>query len=763
MRFRPCSGKIGVMITKITDISGMHGLDSFMWSGQELRKFSLLYGWNGSGKSTLANILYFLEHRAINLSDYEGLTFKIHTNSATIKATDLVGSEYLIRVFNRDFIDKNLFIEQAGATPIIMLDEQKVGLLEKITELEQKQQEETTALAELNAAHRKIPDADDILTKAAGEWRKRANDLGVTGYTYYGSTFQRGDVRKLMSSNELSSEKLDTHIVPPKDEVMHTDAVKTKWQALSVPVQPETNFGDLFQIANALLKKTVKLQKTDIDALTKEVKDWVELGIGLHDGKDKCFFCDNNIRTDRLATLRKAFTDELKTAEQELDDLLGTIGDAISSLSYELPDSSLVHVELQEEYITGKAAIDNAVAPILKSLGELKNDVTVKRDFISDDSKTFPGHENPTDNVNSHDAAITSLITLLEKHNEKVGSQATENEKHLKQLLLHTLSSYLKNNDYFDVCEKRAKSDKAMQEKRTELEDTKSQIASLKADINNHKIAVDKINGLLSNFFDKNKISFVPFEEDGVTKYRIMRRGKPATSLSEGERSVIALAYFLVSINENGARIQDMTVVIDDPVDSQDSNFLFRAYGVMRRCLDKAQQTIILTHNHEFFNLIRDWFCINQDGTQYSLLLTERNIANAQENMEVTNLPKLLSEYKTEYTYLFVRLYNFVHGEELDSPLAANVTRKVLEYFSSFKWSCRNSMEFADRIQGRFVNSSEQSERAIGDAVNKFVNEYSHALDPFRSIDITAQEAKGVAENALKFIRVADEEHYDAL
>lgn len=106
-----------------------------------------------------------------------------------------------------------------------------------------------------------------------------------------------------------------------------------------------------------------------------------------------------------------------------------------------------------------------------------------------------------------------------------------------------------------------------------------------------------------------------------------------------------------------------------------------------------------------------------------------------------------------------------MYGEnKIDAPLVANISRKVLEYFSSFKWCCRNSDEFADRIQGRFLKQdSTTEERAVGDAMNKFVNEYSHAKDPFRAIGIAEQEAEAIARNTLQFIEMADADHFKAL
>jgi wobble nucleotide-excising tRNase len=49
------------VIRKFKTISGIDGLEEFVWTGSDLRQHSLIYGWNGTGKTTMSNILYCLE------------------------------------------------------------------------------------------------------------------------------------------------------------------------------------------------------------------------------------------------------------------------------------------------------------------------------------------------------------------------------------------------------------------------------------------------------------------------------------------------------------------------------------------------------------------------------------------------------------------------------------------------------------------------------------------------------------------------------
>ena len=92
------------------------------------------------------------------------------------------------------------------------------------------------------------------------------------------------------------------------------------------------------------------------------------------------------------------------------------------------------------------------------------------------------------------------------------------------------------------------------------------------------------------------------------TGYVLTRRGEPAQSLSEGERTALALLYFLKSLRDRRFNMSQGVVVLDDPVSSLDSNSLYLAVGFIRERTQDAAQLFLLTHNFTFFREIRYWF-----------------------------------------------------------------------------------------------------------------------------------------------------------
>ncbi len=91
------------------------------------------------------------------------------------------------------------------------------------------------------------------------------------------------------------------------------------------------------------------------------------------------------------------------------------------------------------------------------------------------------------------------------------------------------------------------------------------------------------------------------------------RPGKPSFSntLSAGDRSTIALAFFLESLDQHYS-IGDTIVVIDDPISSLDEHRSWATEREVRRLVDSAGQVIVLSHNKQF--LCRMWEAVDRES-----------------------------------------------------------------------------------------------------------------------------------------------------
>lgn len=178
-------------MTKINQITRLRGCGifrDFSWTPDlpEFGKYNLIYGWNGTGKATLSGLFQDLQ-----LSR----TPKIGDAVLCINGTDLPGqefsqSEYPIRVFNRDFIEKNVFY--AGAIdmpPIFVLGVESVANQRRVEglkrSLEKTKDKLQSARSEKRRTHKEL---EQFCIEIARSIKNKLRTSGNSRYNNYGST-----------------------------------------------------------------------------------------------------------------------------------------------------------------------------------------------------------------------------------------------------------------------------------------------------------------------------------------------------------------------------------------------------------------------------------------------------------------------------------------------------------------------------------------------------------------------------------------------
>ena len=232
--------------------------------------------------------------------------------------------------------------------------------------------------------------------------------------------------------------------------------------------------------------------------------------------------------------------------------------------------------------------------------------------------------------------------------------------------------------------------------------------------------------------------------------------------MSTGERTAISLAYFLASLQQRGAKLAETIVVVDDPISSFDSNHLFNAYALLRRELAGAKQVFIATHSFEFLDLLKQWKRDevkkkeerSADDVQYYLLQDTGGDAPG-----LTELPRLLRDFGSEYTYLFSLLYDY-HINPADNQerlyTLGNVARKFLETFAALKLPSKGG--FSTKLR-----------RLAGDdpsllAIERFIHNYSHARAGRTGVRYPDMgELSDILGKILDLVKTIDEVHYNAL
>lgn len=758
-----------MLVKRIKDIKNIEAFDTFNWVDADLAKYNLIYGWNGSGKTTLSRIFSFLERRSIHLPELIDVEFTIQTHQAgLIKHCDIASHRMSVRVFNEDFIKENLLFEQSQAKKIIILGRENVAIQKEITDLSQQYEARHQIVQQLEDKIDKLPKLKEVLTDAGRDVPTQFAGTPLAFDKYFGRSYDRTKVEKKLESGTLTEANCASFIINDPLE-LEKKKVTIKGEKTKVTFNPGLvpDFSSVFENANGILSTPVKVQMIEEMKSDKPLCDWIEAGYILHRDRSlsNCQFCRGSLPEDLLIKLSAFFTDELLKMKNQIETMIESLKKNESIQTTDQFDFKCLFSSLEDEYKTLNEELNSQINVIKERISLLVNYLKDKKANLYDETKVYPFVSYPSEAIELANTNLKQIESLIEKHNKKVEAYSEEIQQAAESIEHHIIASILSNKDFFS---KKKEEDRLLSEVKTAKEDRARLVAEIqlrKGSLHNVSDAIDKINSILQEFFGANAITLEVVESpDGKVAYVLKRKGKEAKYLSEGEESVLALVYFLVKLEEDGCDKKNCLVVIDDPVDSQDNIFLFRTAGLLKRQIQDVGQCVIFTHSFDFFNLIRDWLLSKKMENDSALFSITHDREAVPSLVSIQNLPELIRDYKSEYQYLFQNLYQFSNGtKSLDAPLVPNIARKILEYFACFKWSCRNSEEFTSIILNRFVADQNLLKKGTGDFIVKFLHEYSHGQDFTRPISASTFEAKPIAQNVLKFIQLADSEHYSEL
>jgi len=754
------------MILKIKDIKNIDAFDLFQWSALDFQKYNLIYGWNGSGKTTLSRILSFLEKKIIDLPEYNSLDFTIHSDAGLIKTQDLKTHGLNVRVFNEEFVKENLQFSDSKAKRIIIIGKENLELQKEIDEIEDKRKRSQEELNKQTAKLPRSPTYEKILTTAAGEVPKQFGNTPLANDAYYGRSYRKNKVDDLLAQGTIGENNLETLIITDENILAENkEIIKNEKAAIPNVISKIEGLKSLYKDTNALLGLDLEIE--DIEELSEDkgLRDWVEAGYRIHKERSLsvCQFCNNPIPKGMLEKLGRYFTKELLEFRKKIDDNIECLNKYENENRSIDIDSRSFFPDISKGFLKSRSALHQCAESIKKSISEIIAALKKKKDSIQINDSSSIIINYPDEDVNIFNECADEINKLIANHNKRVDKNIDEIMIAAKKIELHTIAVNLKQGDYFTKKKEYLELEANIKQLRDNCDKLSLDANNKRSAMRNTALAVDKINTIAKEYFGEGQIYLEVAEStDSANGYVLKRRRKKAKHLSEGEKSILALIYFFVKLEEEGCDKTACTIVIDDPIDSQDAMHLFQTFGLFKDKLKNAKQLIVFTHNYEFFNLVRDW--MNRPNEKSSLYLMSIHRDQNIYKLTVEDLPLLLKEYKSEYQYLFSRLYLYKNDHQIiDEPLVANIARKTLEYFAGFKWACRTTEDFTNIVWSHFIKDDNPFERSVGEFIIKFVHEYSHGQDFSRPITAAMFEAKKIADQTMEFIKIADKEHYNKL
>ena len=782
------------MISKISYIKDFAVFQDFSWDSSicnadgeilEFKKNNIIFGHNYSGKTTLSRIFRALERKELP-DKYDNPQFSIKINGIDITETELETCTETIRVFNEDFVRENLaFItnpDDASIVPFAVVGEGNVEITTKIndindelgdegredghvkTKLYKEQEEKDKAYQEAKKAYDEAKYSLDskLRQKATGNREHSIKYTSIYGMPNYTFATLEGDISEILSTSYKPLTKEE------KQQKIETVHEQTK-NNIPEPIQLKIPFEETNRVIKELLsRKAGKSEK--IEELVKDaaLQKWVEQGKMLHQGKRTvCAFCGQEIHKNRWEQLEKHFDREFAEVNKSLDAQYNKLQELINQVNtcYAL-NKAEYYSNLSSDIDSFTAKWESLKTNIISYLKTLQEQIEDKRGKLFD-SIDFKETKDFTEELDDIYATLTSII---QKNNEYTASITSKRKEAQTALRYDAVYEFAKTINYQQEIKKIESLKKTATKKEKELEDInktintkKEEIESLRQQINDEEKGAKKVNEYLTGFFGHQYLSLEAFKEGEDKPYRftIVRDGKPAYHLSEGECSLVAFCYFMARLEDNLTKGTQPIIWIDDPISSLDANHIFFIYSLINEKIasqdDSYQQLFISTHNLNFLKYLKR---LPGDKKKCQHLLVQRK----NQYSDIVLMPTYLKEYITEFNYLFQEIYNCATSDITDENYATiynfgNNARKFLELYLYYKYP--KQMRDRDRYI-KFFGSEDKIPTILIERIN---NEYSHLAGGFEigETPVEVPEMKKDALFILKTIKEKDEEQYNAL
>ena len=201
---------------------------------------------------------------------------------------------------------------------------------------------------------------------------------------------------------------------------------------------------------------------------------------------------------------------------------------------------------------------------------------------------------------------VKELNTVIANHNKKTNNFVAQQKSDSEKIERHHLSTVYDKVQELDTQIKGLKDEILAltngDDKQTGKTKLLARIAENKAKVSSSHKACELLNVSLKKFLGHDEITFEVNDDD--TGYKLLRRGDPAKSLSEGERTAIAFVFFVTQLQDDSFDPATGIIVVDDPVSSLDANSQFQAFSFLKEATKNASQLFIFTHNFEFLMLV---------------------------------------------------------------------------------------------------------------------------------------------------------------
>jgi wobble nucleotide-excising tRNase len=720
---------------------------------------NLIYGFNASGKSTLSMLMASLGQENSNVDLPTGCAYSIElSDGIALGVSEGHPIADKVMTFNTDFVTKNLSWTDATASPVFYIGEEQSGVLENIRKLKIDRNS-------LEAEKASSKSSSDTLASAFAQFKTDQARIIATEASL-GRNYQAPDFENDCENFDVSrATQFTEQEEAAAKSIVRAEAPQPKLSSIKVQLPRLADHRLSAQAIAALKYSDVVLQELQEH---ESMIGWVRDGLHYHQKADldSCLFCKQELTKDRIANLERALDDKfdemIHRAEAKIAELKDLDG-RLTSINVSLPRPSELSADLRRGYeqviselepllITGHNEIDLLVKSLVEKIQKPQS-IRVLR------SKCLPP-EKCAEWDDRLRACIAGISVLIAQHNENFDNFENNQTVTGEKLKSHLIGAVV---DSFEEMKAACESAQILSTENADGFDSISErIEGLEESLKQHSVAAGKINKMISGYLGHDELEFIALDKG----YEIRRKGQLLDGpLSEGEKTAVALCYFLACLESDGKQIKDLIVILDDPISSLDTRALSYALAMVKSYCGGACQLIVLTHNLYFMNELKKWIGTHDDDDKDKLFFIEitKCPETGSRRSQLVRLPKYIRDYESEYQYLFHLVLEFSKSGGADEKhlfVMPNALRKVLDTFLAFK--VPGSMGLKPKVM-KIGNDNPELDTVKLSALEGLVQLESHAdsLDDLVTMSsLTVEEVFDATDALLHLIEVTDPAHF---
>lgn len=791
-------------IKKVDNIEKLGVFTNYNWSCvKEFDSQNILFGFNGSGKTTLSSLFNLVnttkrfsnEKKSELFDDLKregGGKFKVtRTDNQHLSYPPTKDqNNFPIYVFNSNFIADHVFDGQQGRI-------QKFDVLDttlenpEIVAIDSSIKIQSEKEQKILEDQKSIQENFEKLKKQYSE-KFRKDFLGKK--LVIGTSIPKAEQLPNKTKDELAqgiATKVKEYKLSQKQAQLSSDIQEldsTKFSSLSFDFD---GFSDLLK--QTAKDKALSSLKTKIEKYQTEIKEedrrkiepWFSFGHQLlaHVNQEEhkhCPICNTDI-TNSIEPLLTDFANHFDKGYEELKTNLSQYQSRINDLT-EKAEQNQPKINTVRKLITTykdhfpQDYIFPDTVSIRKTVKDLVSYLEAKKgDSSKPISHDFREIRIELDNYNKYIQSLEEirLSAILVLKSKTIDPAKCEQE-------IRNAYTGLVYIDLDGGAQKRVSHYHSLDQK---LTDTKKEIANL----NNQK--AEKLKNLktearkVGEYLAKLGISHfsIDLNEENETENILIKykdendyKRRLRNTLSEGEKTALAFAYFLSKVSVEVHDIKQVIIVLDDPISSLDDNRLYNTAYLIGEEFKECKQLFVLSHNLLFLKYLNP------------LLHKSKKASFMISNGAIKDLPDSLRNFQSPYFYLLESVIAFQTDNDPNKYEQArkylpNYIRRVLETYLSFKYAKLSIEKKPNQSPGLtdFINIIEFDELpdiTVGEIkrvnikdklsnINKICDTFSHGnTQNFNETNFLSDEAlQGLAKDTVNIIEYFDGIHFRSI